>query len=62
MLDVSYPLFVTLLLGAVFHWYRSTPVWVLVVMVFVIYLVGYLTDLYRTKEEVRMNRKVPKGL
>lgn len=49
MLDISYTLFATLLLGAAFHWYQSIPVWVLVIMVFVIYLVGYLTDLYRTK-------------
>ncbi|MDC7289289.1 DUF3021 family protein [Blautia schinkii] len=54
ILDISYTLFVTLLLGAVFQWFQSTPVWVLVIMVFAIYLVGYLTDLYRAKEEVRM--------
>ena len=54
MLDISYTLLMTLILGAVFHWYQSTPVWVLIIMVFVIYLVGCLMDLYRTKEEVRM--------
>lgn len=54
MLDISYTLLITLLLGAAFHWFQSVPVWVLVIMVFAIYLVGYLTDLYRTKEEVRM--------
>lgn len=52
--DISYTLVITLLTGAVFNWYRSTPVWVLVIMVFVIYLSGCLIDLYRTKEEVRV--------
>lgn len=53
MTDISYTLIITLIAGAVFRWYRSTPVWVLIVMVFVVYAVGYLIDLYRTKEEVR---------
>lgn len=52
--DIIYTMVTTLTWGAVFHWYQSTPIWVLVLMVFVIYLVGYLIDLYRTKEEVRM--------
>lgn len=54
MSDISYTLAITLILGAVFKWYRSTPVWVLVIMVFVIYMAGCLIDLYRTKEEVKV--------
>lgn len=54
MADISYTLAITLILGAVFKWYRSTPVWVLVIMVFVIYMAGCLIDLYRTKEEVKV--------
>lgn len=54
MADIGYTLAITLILGAVFKWYRSTPVWVLVIMVFVIYMAGCLIDLYRTKEEVKV--------
>lgn len=54
MSDISYTLAITLILGAVFKWYRSTPVWVLVIMVIVIYMAGCLIDLYRTKEEVKV--------
>lgn len=54
MTDISYTLVITLILGAVFDWYESTPVWVLIIMVFVVYLAGCLIDLYRTKEEVRI--------
>lgn len=52
--DISYTLVITLISGAVFRWYESTPLWVLVIMVFVVYAAGYLTDLYRTKEEARI--------
>lgn len=54
MADISYTMAIALITGAVFHWYQSIPVWVLVIMVFVIYLSGCLIDLYRTKEEVRV--------
>lgn len=54
MTDIGYTIAITLILGAVFNWYRSTPVWVLVIMVFVIYMAGCLIDLYRTKEEVKV--------
>ena len=52
--DISYIVVITLVSGTVFGWYQSISVWVIVIMVFIIYVVGYLTDLYRTKEEVRM--------
>ena len=52
--DIIYTMVITLIWGSVFYWYQSTPIWVLVLMVFVIYSVGYLIDLYRTKEEIRM--------
>lgn len=42
MADISYTLAITLLKGAVFNWYRSTPVWVLVIMVFIILFVPLL--------------------
>ena len=54
MADIGYTLAITLILGAVLNWYRSTPVWVLAIMVFVIYMAGCLIDLYRTKEEVKV--------
>lgn len=54
MLDLSYAMVIALISGAVFHWYRSTPIWILIIMVFIIYLVGYLIDIYRTKKEIRI--------
>lgn len=54
MLDISYIMMITLILGAIFNWYQSLPIWVLIIMVFVIYLIGWLIDIYRTKEEVRV--------
>lgn len=54
LIDISYTMAITLMAGSFFHWFQSTPIWVLILMVFVIYLVGYLIDLYRTKEEVRI--------
>lgn len=54
MLDIAYTMFITLITGAVFQWNQTFPTWILVIMVFVVYLVGYLIDIYRTKEEVRI--------
>lgn len=39
--------------GAAFHWFTSTPIWVLVIMGFVIYIISTILNLFSIKREAR---------
>ena len=39
--------------GSIFHWYASTPIWILVVMGFVLYIVSSLLHLLCMKREAQ---------
>lgn len=51
-LDISYTVAVVLVSGAVFDWYRSTPIWMLVVMSVIIYLIGMLLGIFHMRKEI----------
>lgn len=52
ILDITYAVAVIILSGIFFNWYSSTPIWVLVIMALLIYIVGYLLRIVRMKEDV----------
>lgn len=53
VLDISYTIVVLIIFGAVFNWYTSTPIWVLIIMAVIIYLFGCLMSIFRIKEDVK---------
>lgn len=53
ILDISYIIVVLIIFGAVFNWYRSTPIWVLIIMAVLIYSFGCLISISRMREEVK---------
>ena len=53
ILDISYTIVVLIIFGAVFNWYRSTPIWVLIIMAVIIYSFGCLISIFRMREDVK---------
>jgi len=53
VLDISYTIVVLIIFGAVFNWYSSTPIWVLIIMAVLIYLSGCLISIFRMREDVK---------
>jgi uncharacterized membrane protein YjfL (UPF0719 family) len=54
LLDISYTIVVLIIFGAIFRWYTSTPVWILVIMAVVIYLFGCLIGMFRIREDIKI--------
>jgi hypothetical protein len=50
-LGLGYTIAAVLSFGAIFGWFSSTPVWILVLMSVVIYLAGLLLSIFRTRRE-----------
>lgn len=53
LLDISYTIVVLIIFGAVFNWYSSTPIWILIIMAVFIYLSGCLISIFRMREDVK---------
>jgi hypothetical protein len=53
ILDISYTIVVLIIFGAVFNWYRSTPIWILIIMAVIIYSFGCLMSIFRMREDVK---------
>lgn len=53
ILDISYTIVVLIIFGAVFNWYRSTPIWILIIMAVIIYSLGCLMSIFRMREDVK---------
>lgn len=53
ILDISYSIVVLIIFGAVFNWYRSTPIWILIIMAVIIYSFGCLMSIFRMREDVK---------
>ena len=51
ILDVIFIIVVLIICGAVFGWFASTPIWALVVMAVVIYLLSIALNLFRMQQE-----------
>lgn len=52
MLDIGYMEVVVIIFGAVFHWYGSTPIWVLAIMTVIIYIAGVFLNMVQMRQEV----------
>ena len=53
MLDIGYTLTVLIVFGAIFSWYNSTPIWILLIMGVLIYIIGSLISIIRMREDVK---------
>ncbi|GAA0807565.1 hypothetical protein GCM10008910_47940 [Faecalicatena orotica] len=51
-LDIGYLEVVVIIFGAIFNWYGSTPIWVLVIMTTIIYIVGVFLNMVQMRQEV----------
>ena len=51
VLAVGFIILVLIACGAIFGWFASTPIWVLVVMALVIYLLSMTLNLFRMQQE-----------
>ena len=52
MLDIGYMEAVVIIFGAIFNWYGSTPIGVLVIMTAMIYIVGVFLNMVQMRQEV----------
>lgn len=60
-LDIGYTIAIVVLSGAVFNWYGSTPIWVLILMSVMIYLIGMLLSIIQIRQDVEgINRLLEK--
>ena len=53
ILKISLIIIMLILAGSIFHWFTSTPVWVLIVMGFIIYIISALLNLFCMKQEAQ---------
>lgn len=59
-LDIVYTIAVVLIFGFVFHWYSSTPAWILVSMSVLIYLAGMLLSTIQMRQDISEINKLLK--
>lgn len=52
-LHIALILSVLIIFGSIFNWFTSTPIWVLVIMGFVIYIVSVILNLFCMKWEAQ---------
>lgn len=52
MLDIGYTIAVVIILGAVFGWYSSTPIWMLIIMAVLIYCIGILLSIVQMRQDI----------
>ena len=60
-IDISAACFVILVFGAIFDWFSSTPPWILISMVLIIYVLGLGFQIFRVHDDIRfINEKLKK--
>lgn len=58
-LDISYTIVVLIIFGAIFDWFSNgTPIWILIIMAALIYLLGLLISLFRIREDINTINKL----
>lgn len=50
--DIGYTILVVLVFGAIFNWYSSTPIWILIIMSITIYLAGILLSTIQIRQDI----------
>jgi hypothetical protein len=58
LLDISYIIAVLVVSGAIFDWYSSTPVWVLVIMAVVIYIFTLIISMNKLRNDTKEINKL----
>jgi len=53
ILNISYIITVLVIFGLIFDWYSAVPVWVLVIMAIVIYLIAMITSISIIKKDAK---------
>lgn len=57
--EIGYILIVLILFGWVFHWYLSTPLWVLILMGILVYAIGSFIDIFQIRNDISfINQKL----
>jgi len=57
-LDIGYAIIVLISFGFIFHWFTSTPIWMLIIMFIVIYILGLFLNIFRVREEINTINKL----
>ncbi len=52
LLNITYTTAVILIFGFIFDWYSSTPIGILIIMVLLVYVIGYFISVLGTKEDM----------
>lgn len=52
-LDIGYTILVVLVSGVVFHWYSSTPIWILIFMSVIIYFIGFFLGTFQMRQDIK---------
>jgi len=61
LLDIVFMITVILVSGLIFNWYPGIPVWVLILIVIVIYIIFNLLDIIRVRYDIKeMNKLLQK--
>lgn len=51
-IDIIYTIIVLIVFGYTFDWFISTPIWILLIMSIVVYIIGLLLNILRIHEEI----------
>ncbi len=57
-LDIGYTIIVLITFGFIFHWFTSTPIWILIIMSVTIYIAGLLLSMFRMRGEINTINKL----
>jgi len=58
LLDVAYTTTIVITFGVIFNWFGITPIYLLIAMAFLIYIVALFLDAVRTRNEVNAINKL----
>lgn len=67
MIDLGYIIGILLVFGAIFDWFNSTPIWMLVIIAAVVYTIGIILSIIRMRQDIeeinvllsRRNKEAP---
>lgn len=61
-LDIGYTVMVVLVSGFIFNWYSSIPIWILIGMSVLVYVIGMCLNIFRLQKDVEEINKLLKQL
>lgn len=54
LVEIGYVLAVLIIAGALFGWYSSTPIWMLVIMGILVYFIGGMIQVFYMKSDIEL--------